>query len=66
MSDAESKMWAKNYVWRMAESKDRIKPETKARMRREFEDSVLYYALEIKINRAREYMRRTQNDPVQD
>lgn len=44
MSDLESKMWTKNYVWRMASSKSRIKPETKARMRQEFEDAVLEYA----------------------
>lgn len=51
MSDAENRMWTKNYIWRMAFSKTRIKPETKARMRREFEDAVLEFADEITSKR---------------
>ncbi len=54
MSDKENRMWTKNYVWRMAFGKTRIKPETKVRMRREFEDSVLEFAEEIQFNREME------------
>jgi len=48
---AESRMWTKNYIWRMAASKSRIKPETKVRMRKEFEDAVLEFADQIRRNR---------------
>lgn len=37
----------KQYVWEMAKTKPRIKPETKERMQREFEDAVLEYAAYI-------------------
>lgn len=51
MSELESKMWAKNYIWLMARCKKRIKPETKDRMRTEFEDAVLEFAAEIEHGR---------------
>lgn len=54
MSDKENRMWTKNYVWRMAFGKTRIKPETKVRMRREFEDAVLEFADEIAYGREEE------------
>lgn len=45
---AMRKKW---YVWQINAHKPRIKPETKARMRTEFEDSVLEYAAAIEHGR---------------
>ena len=40
------------YVWEMNRSKTRVKPETKARQRREFEDAIIHLADEILEERA--------------
>jgi hypothetical protein len=51
MSNPEAIMKKKWYVYEMNRHKDRIKPETKARMKQEFEDSVLAYASYIEHGR---------------
>ena len=50
-SQAEALMRKKWYVWEMARFKDRIRPETKRRLKTEFEDSVLELAACIEHGR---------------
>jgi hypothetical protein len=50
-SKAQGTMKKKWYVWEMNKYKSRTKQETKARMQREFEDSVLQFAAVIEQQR---------------